>query len=96
MLAEHKEVMRLLVKLNDYLDLLPIIDTPKDPDVFKNISTACEDIMIIAQTHNRREEEVIFPLFEKGGLLGIHKENTSQHKMIGNTLKLVKEVADKT
>ena len=88
--------MNLLGKLDEYLDYLPFRYPPVDPDVFKDISTACKDIMTIAKTHNKREEEVLFPLFEKGGLHNIHKDNTLEHKMIGSRLKEVRELADKT
>jgi len=51
--------------------------------------------MKISALHNKREEEVIFPEFDKIGMTGIHGRNNEQHKIMKTSFLYIKKETEK-
>ena len=71
------------------------MDQEKDRKVFDDIHDTVVSIMKISALHNKREEEVIFPEFDKIGMTGIHGRNNEQHKIMKTSFLFIKKETEK-
>jgi hemerythrin-like domain-containing protein len=68
LVQEHQELMQLLNELTDELRALPLARDAAER--FEHIQQLCQEISISVQTHQLKEEAIIYPALEEhlGGL----------------------------